>query len=42
MHVALTGISGFLGSNIARYLHKAGHTVTGLVRKTSRRDHIEP
>lgn len=41
MHVALTGISGFLGSNIAQYLHAAGHTVTGLVRQTSRRDHIE-
>ncbi len=42
MHVALTGISGFLGSNIAKSLHAAGHTVTGLVRATSRRDHIEP
>ena len=42
MHVALTGISGFIGSVIARHLHDAGHTVTGLVRSTSRRDHIEP
>ncbi|MCZ6837390.1 MAG: NAD(P)-dependent oxidoreductase, partial [Planctomycetota bacterium] len=42
MHVALTGISGFIGSVLARRLVEAGHTVTGLVRPTSRRDHIEP
>jgi len=41
MHIALTGVSGFIGSAIARHLHAAGHTVTGLVRETSRRDHIE-
>lgn len=41
MHVALTGISGFIGSFIARELKHRGHTVTGLVRETSRRDHIE-
>jgi nucleoside-diphosphate-sugar epimerase len=41
MHVALTGISGFIGSSIARHLKEAGHTVTGLVRASSRRDHIE-
>lgn len=41
MHVALTGISGFLGSNIAHALQQAGHTVTGLVRANSRRAHIE-
>lgn len=42
MHVALTGISGFIGSVLARRLVEQGHTVTGLVRATSRRDHIEP
>jgi nucleoside-diphosphate-sugar epimerase len=42
MNIALTGISGFIGSVIARQLHEAGHHVTGLVRATSRRDHIEP
>jgi len=41
MHIALTGVSGFIGSYIARHLHQAGHTVTGLVRSTSRRDHVE-
>jgi nucleoside-diphosphate-sugar epimerase len=41
MHVALTGVSGFIGSVIARHLHEAGHTVTGLLRSTSRRDHLE-
>ncbi|MCI0364295.1 MAG: NAD(P)-dependent oxidoreductase [Phycisphaerales bacterium] len=42
MRVALTGVSGFIGTYTARHLHRAGHTVTGLVRSTSRRDHIEP
>jgi nucleoside-diphosphate-sugar epimerase len=41
MMVALTGVSGFIGSNIARQLHEAGHQVVALVRPTSRRDHIE-
>ncbi|MCH8210690.1 MAG: NAD-dependent epimerase/dehydratase family protein, partial [Planctomycetes bacterium] len=41
MHVAITGVSGFIGSTIARHLSEAGHTVTGLVRATSRTDHIE-
>jgi nucleoside-diphosphate-sugar epimerase len=42
MRIALTGVSGFIGSFIARHLHEKGHSVTGLVRSTSRRDHIEP
>lgn len=42
MRVALTGVSGFIGSVTARHLAEAGHAVTGLVRPTSRRDHIEP
>ena len=41
MRVAITGVSGFIGSFIARHLKDAGHSVTGLVRPTSRRDHLE-
>lgn len=42
MRIALTGASGFIGSAIVRTLHRHGHTVTALVRESSRRDHIEP
>jgi len=42
MHVALTGVSGFIGSYIARHLHAAGHSVSGLVRSSSRREHVKP
>jgi nucleoside-diphosphate-sugar epimerase len=42
MLVALTGASGFVGSQTAQALFSAGHTVRALVRPTSRRDHIEP
>jgi nucleoside-diphosphate-sugar epimerase len=42
MHIALTGASGFIGSVVARRLAERGHTVTALVRATSRRDHVEP
>lgn len=41
MRVAVTGVSGFIGSYTAAALVRAGHTVTGLLRTTSRRDHIE-
>lgn len=40
MLVALTGASGFIGSHIAQSLHRAGHEVRALVRRTSQRDHI--
>ncbi|MHC4946756.1 MAG: NAD-dependent epimerase/dehydratase family protein [Planctomycetota bacterium] len=41
MRVALTGVSGFIGSCVARRLAEHGHRVTGLVRPASRRDHVE-
>ncbi len=41
MRVALTGVSGFIGSFIAARLCERGHEVTGLVRETSQREHIE-
>ena len=42
MRIAVTGVSGFIGSYLARHLTAAGHSITGLVRGTSRRDHIAP
>jgi nucleoside-diphosphate-sugar epimerase len=42
MHIAVTGVSGFIGSVIVRHLKEAGHTVVGLVRAASRRDHVGP
>lgn len=42
MRIAVTGVSGFVGSFLAKHLKGAGHSVTGLVRASSRRDHIEP
>jgi nucleoside-diphosphate-sugar epimerase len=41
MLVALTGASGFIGSYTVRALKRQGHDVRALVRRTSRRDHIE-
>jgi len=41
MKVALTGVSGFIGASTAHALHTEGHGVRGLLRQTSRRDHIE-
>jgi nucleoside-diphosphate-sugar epimerase len=42
MRVALTGVSGFIGSCLARHLSAAGHGVVGLVRPSSRRDRAAP
>ncbi len=42
MRIALTGVSGFIGSTIARCAAARGHAVTGLLRVTSRREHVEP
>lgn len=41
MRVALTGASGFIGAAVAERLTRAGHRVTGLLRSSSRRDHLE-
>jgi nucleoside-diphosphate-sugar epimerase len=40
MLVALTGVSGFIGAYTAKALHARGHHVRGLVRESSKRDHI--
>jgi len=42
MRIALTGVSGFIGSNIAKRLVDAGHEVSGLVRETSNWQAIQP
>ena len=42
MRIAWTGVSGFIGSYIARHLVEAGHQVTGLLRSTSVREHVDP
>jgi dihydroflavonol-4-reductase len=40
MRVAITGVSGFVGSAVARRLAESGHRITGLVRAGGRREHI--
>ena len=42
MRIALTGVSGFIGAHIAKHAVEHGHQVTGLVRATSKREHIAP
>lgn len=42
MRVALTGVTGFIGSTIARRLVAAGHEVAGLVRDSSDWQAIQP
>jgi len=41
MKVFLTGGTGFLGSHVAEVLCERGHEVLALVRRTSRRAHLE-
>lgn len=41
MRIALTGASGFIGSYLCREAKERGHSVTALVRESSRRDHID-
>ena len=36
-HIVITGITGFVGGALARALHGAGHTLTGLARPTADR-----
>ena len=40
MRIAITGITGYFGGHIAATLAQHGHTVTGIVRPTSRLDHL--
>lgn len=42
MLIALTGATGFIGSYTAAALHRSGHAVRALVRRTSRRDSAAP
>ena len=42
MNIALTGASGFIGAAVAKHAAEQGHSVTALVRNTSKREHIEP
>lgn len=41
MRIALTGCSGFIGSVLAKQFAERGDLVTGLLRSSSRRDHLE-
>lgn len=41
-NILITGVSGYLGSHIAKKLHDKGYAIFGLVRKTSKLSRIEP
>jgi nucleoside-diphosphate-sugar epimerase len=42
MRVALTGVTGFIGTHVARRLVDAGHQVSGLVRASSNWQAVQP
>lgn len=42
MKILITGVTGFVGSHLARELAAQGHTVRGLVRKPNVRGHLAP
>jgi nucleoside-diphosphate-sugar epimerase len=41
MKIAITGASGFVGSNLAHFLHKCGHNVIALVRSKEKASSFE-
>jgi len=41
MRIALTGASGFIGATLARRFAERGDLVTGLLRSTSQREHVD-
>jgi NADH dehydrogenase len=42
MNVLITGITGFVGSHLAKHFIAQGHSVRGLVRKPGERGHLAP
>lgn len=42
MRVLITGVTGFLGSHLAKFLTENGHSVIGLKRKTSSLERLSP
>lgn len=41
MKILITGVTGFLGSNFAKYFHKLGHDVVGLARSEYPSDELK-
>ncbi len=39
--IFITGVSGFIGGNLANYLIGENYSVSGLVRETSRKEHLD-